>query len=174
MLATCDDAGFAKLQDLINNATIGQAIHVTREVEHLNELTGHGQRLGLLMSAMILGLGALAVAGIMITRFDARLGQLAVLRALGYGKKELGLCLLWEGLLLGGTAAAVGAMLDALVFPWLRATSQGLLPLDGHLAIPLRISAPVWLAATIATALAACLPLVRLYRRDAHRALSAH
>jgi putative ABC transport system permease protein len=171
MLINCQPGGYPPLADLVNNATIAQAISVPAEVQRLKRLTGEGETLGLIITVMILALGGLAVAGIMLTRFDAMVGQLAVLRAIGYGLSELTLWLLTEGLLLGAAAAAVGAALDGALFPWFRRLSQGVMPLDGVSSPPLSGSLPVWTAAIAATILAAAIPLLRLYRHDVHRTL---
>ena len=146
-------------------------IEVKPTVAKLQRLLGQGQRMGLVITTMILTLGALAVAGMMLTRFDAMRGQLAVLRALGYGRREVALWLLLEGLLLGTTATLCGAALDGASFPWLRHLARSWAPTEVGLELPLLSSAPVWAAAIAATLVAACLPLLRLLRQDIHRTL---
>ena len=171
LLANCLHGDCATLKDLINQATVAQMIEVKPAVAKLRRLLGQGQRMGLVITTMILTLGALAVAGMMLTRFDAMRGQLAVLRAIGYGRREVALWLLLEGLLLGTTATLCGAALDGASFPWLRHLTQSWAPTAVGLDLPLLSSAPVWAAAIAATLVAACLPLLRLLRQDIHRTL---
>lgn len=174
MLADPLPGGDLKLRDLINNATIGQAIATDEELAQLQVLAGGGARLGLMISGLVLVLGALAVTGIMVTRFEAMLGQLAVLRAIGYGRRELTAALVIEGLLLGGGAVCLGLVMDALGFPWLRRLSAVIVPLGAKDAVGLGASAPVWGMAMLATLVAVCLPLWRVYRQDVHRVLRSH
>ena len=164
-----DLKGFESLSSLVNRRTVGQLISVEREKRRLEELTGTGHRLGLLMVGFILLLGALAVAGMLITRFEAMMVQLAVLRALGYKKREVAGWLLWEGVLLGLAACVVGGLMDAVFFPGLRALLHSALP--DSVASSVWLSAPVWAVAMCATVAAVAIPVVRLYREDIHDAL---
>ncbi len=159
------------LQALINGRTVGQVMEVEREKQHLFELTGAGRRLGFLVTALIMLLGGLSVAAMMVTRFDAMTVQLAVLRAIGYGRREVARWLIWEGVLLGCAACVIGGVIDALVFPWLRELLGSALPSPALVACPIVRSAPVWATAVAATVLAVFIPLYRLYRQDIHSAL---
>jgi putative ABC transport system permease protein len=170
-LFNADPGGLQHLRNLVNNGTIAQMVNVRDQVSKLEDLTGNGQTLGLIVTGMILLLGALAVTGIMVTRFDAMMSQFSVLRAIGYSLPELSAWLLAEALLLGVVAVVIGALLDYLGFPWFRDLAQSIVPSDQRMTIPLWKSAPIWLAATIATLLATCFPLIRLYRNDVHRTL---
>jgi ABC-type lipoprotein release transport system permease subunit len=97
--------------------------------------------------------------------------QLAVLRAIGYARGEIARWLLWEGFLLGLAGCALGALLDGLGFPILRALLNGALPPVELVSSSLSESAVVWLVAVVATTLAIFVPLIRLYRQDVHQAL---
>lgn len=170
-LVCLEPGGMPALESLINGRTVGQVVEVGKEKRRLAELTGTGRRLGFLVTALILLLGGLSVAAMMVTRFDAMTVQLAVLRAIGYGRREVARWLVWEGLILGFSACVIGGALDGLVFPWLRGLLGAALPSRDLLACPVCRSAPVWAAAVIATVLAVLIPLYRLYRQDIHSAL---
>lgn len=170
-LINLDPAGMPALAALINGRTVGQIADVPQEQQRLAELTGAGRRLGFLMTALVMLLGGLSVAAMMVTRFDAMTVQLAVLRAIGYGRRDVACWLVWEGLILGCAACVIGGTLDALAFPSLRALLGAALPSPETVACPAYQSAPVWGTAVAATVLAVFIPLYRLYRQDIHRAL---
>ena len=163
--------GMLRLESLINKRSVAEVVGVEHEKTRLAELTGTGRRLGLLMSLLILGLGSLSVAAMMITRFDAMTVQLAVLRALGYAKREIRRWLVWEGVLLGFAAIALGAILDLVLFPVIRGLLGSALPPASLVHSPLWESWPVWCLAMTATVLAVFVPLIRLYHQDVHVAL---
>jgi putative ABC transport system permease protein len=163
--------GMASLEALINRRSVGQIISVAEQKHRLEELTGTGQQLGLFMAVLIMVLGALGVAAMLMARFDGMTLQLAVLRALGYGKSEIGRWLLWEGFLLGVGACFVGAVIDAIGFPIVRGLLGSALPGSDFIQVPLYQSAPVWCGAILATTAAVFVPLLRIYQQDVHRTL---
>jgi putative ABC transport system permease protein len=163
--------GEKPLRDLINGRTVGQVAMVAEQKQKLEDLTGTGRNLGLLMTAFIIALGALSVAAMLVTRFDAMAIQIAVLRALGYSRRKVSAWLLFEGILLGVVACVIGAMLDAIAFPFFRSMLGAALPSVDTVRIPLLHSAPVWAAAILATVFAVFIPLVRFYRQDVHLSL---
>lgn len=170
-LINLNQAGYPPLESLINRRTVAQAISVEQEKKKLADLTGNGRELGLLISAFIMLLGGLSVAAMLATRFDAMSVQLAVLRAIGFKRSEVGRWLLWEGFVLGVLACGIGAILDAMIFPILCKSLGSALPPQDLLNMPLHQSATVWGAAIFATMFAVFIPLIRLYRQDVHQAL---
>lgn len=159
------------LETLINNRTVSQVIFVPDEIQRLEELTSTGRDLGMIMTVVILLLGAFTVTAMMITRFESMTVQLAVLRALGYSKLQMTGVLTWEALLLGGTACVIGAGIDAMLFPWIRELLGSNLPAPEIVSIGLWQSSPVWIAALIGTLLSVLIPLWRLYRQNLHLSL---
>lgn len=164
-------SGGDALRKLINGRTVGQVAFVQEEKQKLLDLTGAGKSLGLLIAAFIIGLGGLCVAGMLITRFEAMALQIAVLRAIGYGRRTLAAWLISEGLLLGVVACAIGALLDAAAFPIFRHMLGSALPAADIVDVSIWRSAPVWAAAILSTMLAVFVPLVRFYRQDVHMSL---
>ncbi len=160
-----------ELASLINQRTVGQMIYTAREKERLEELTGSGKRLGLLITAFVILLGGLTVAAMLTTRFEAMSVQLAVFVAIGYTRVEVAAWLLWEGLLLGILACALGAMADLFLFPELRGMLKGSLPPPELFPSSILYSAPVWLAALLANVVAILIPLYRLFRQEIHSSL---
>jgi putative ABC transport system permease protein len=163
--------GFDALAGLINNRTVGQAVLVQEESHKLSELVGTGQDLAFFITVLVLVLGGLSVASMLITRFEAMSLQLAVLRALGYKKFEIGRWLLWEGFLMGAVACCLGLILDAIIFPLVRSLLGDSLPSAEIVSSPLWYSAPVWITALCATVLSVFIPLYRVYHQDVHRSL---
>lgn len=161
------DQHFKELRSLINQATVAQFISVREELARLEDLTGTSHAVGLVVTALILVLGGVGVAGIMIMRSDTLIHQLAVLRALGYPQTQLYGWLLWEGLMLGTAAVTCGAIVDALDFPWL----QRITHMDALPSVSLMSSLPVWGLALAVTGCATCFPLLRLARKNIHAAL---
>ena len=150
-------------------------VNVAQARERLRELTGTGRDLGLTIVALVLLMAALSLASVLITRFESLSLQLAVLRAIGYSRRELARWLLLEGLLLGAFACFIGAALDAAMFPLLRSALSTTLPTTLSSTSPTSIleSAPIWLAALLATVFSVAIPMVRAYRQDVHTALRA-
>src|SRR5665213_1479102 len=109
--------GFKYLEALVNKRTVGQVIQVEQEKRKLEELTGAGKSIGLFVSVFVILLSSLSVSSMLITRFEAMGVQLAVLRAIGFARSEIGLWLIWEGLLLGLAGCFLGGVIDAVGFP---------------------------------------------------------
>lgn len=164
-------AGWEWLKSLVNQRTVAQVVAVDEAVRELRDLTGAQEQLGLLVSVVIVLLGALSITTLMITRFESMGQQLAVLRALGYSRRELSLILLFEALMIGGSAAGLGALLDGLVFPWLRQLLGENLPSPDLVSVGLWHSFPVWIAALVGCLISILLPLWRLWRQNIHRQL---
>lgn len=167
-----DPQSLAPLQALVNKRTVAQIVPLKEALQRLQTLTGTGQTFGFMMTLLILFLASSCVSAMMITRFDAMIVQLGILRAIGYKKSELSQWLAWEGLILGSCACLIGGVLDFVLFPWFRTISG--------LEIPISISNPsiaslwIWIAALSATMLAVLIPLIRLYRQDVHEALKGN
>jgi putative ABC transport system permease protein len=160
-----------QLKALINGRTVGQVVFVDQAKRDLFDLTGKGRQLGFLMTAFIILLGGLSVAAMLVTRFDGMSVQVAVLRAIGYGKREISAWLLCEGALLGIGACVLGACIDAASFPLIRDFLGSALPAQDVADVAIWQSAPVWLAALTATIFAVFIPLLRFYRQDVHISL---
>lgn len=165
--------GFRGLEALINRRTVGQVVLVEDERARLEELTGAGKSIGMFVSVFVLILSMLSVSSMLITRFEAMGVQLAVLRAIGYGRSAIARWLIWEGVLLGSAGCVLGAALDASLFPILRGLLGSALPTADVLASSPFESAPVWVLAMLATVSAIFIPLFRLYRQDVHQALKS-
>lgn len=172
-LVYLEPQGQLSLENLINRRTVAQVISTQREYQNLENLSGTGQILGLIISGMIVCLGALGVMAMMVTRFDAKSNQLAVLRAMGYEKREIRSWLLWEGAILGCSACGLGALLDLMIYPLFRYLLGNILPPAEFVSIPIWQSSPVWLAAILGTISAVFIPIYRLYHQDINSALKA-
>ena len=116
-LINVEPENFKSLQSLINQRSVAQIVRVQDVSNQLRDLGGVGADLGLLVTSFVLILGALAVVSTLATRFEGMSAQIAVLRAIGYRKRELVQWLLWEGLFLASSGILAGACLDGLLFP---------------------------------------------------------
>lgn len=163
--------GYEPLAALVNNRTVGQVVLVNHEIKKLSELVGVGQDLGLYVTILVLALGGLSVMSMLITRFDAMSLQLAVLRAIGYKKNEIGRWLLWEGFLLGLAACVLGIILDLAGFPLIRNLLGDSLPAAELVGSSILQSFPIWLTAIFATTASVFVPLYRVYHQDVHFSL---
>lgn len=172
-LINLQPGGFTFLQNLVNKRTVGQVVRVEDEKARLEELTGAGKSIGIFVSAFVILLSSLSVSAMLITRFEAMSLQLAVLRAIGYGRNEIGRWLIWEGLLLGLAGCVLGGILDGVGFPVLRELLGSALPPADVISSSVLESYPIWVVTIPATAFAIFIPLIRLYRQDVHQALKA-
>ncbi len=162
---------FEKLQALVNDRTVGQVISVPEAKDKLQKLTGTSRDLGLLIVGLVLLMAILSLASVLITRFDSLALQFAVLRAIGYSKRELASWLLCEGLLLGAAACFLGALIDGAAFPAVRLILGNSLPPPDLVTSSIFESYPIWIGAVIATLLSVVVPIIRSYRQDVHTSL---
>jgi putative ABC transport system permease protein len=160
-----------QLTSLVNQRTVAQVVSVTEQYNRLKDLAGTGQTMGLVIISLILLLGGLGVISSMISRFEAMSLQVAVLKAIGYSRLFIGRWLLWEGLLLGTLASAVGGIFDLLFFPLIRDMLGSAIPRSPLANIPFYQSATVWAAAITGIILGVLIPFVRFNRSDAHTLL---
>lgn len=163
--------GFAPLEALVNRRTVGQVVKVEEQKARLQEISGVGKSVGLFVTTFVILLGGLSVCSMLITRFEGMSLQLAVLRALGYTKKELSKWLLWEGLLLGVMGVILGALIDSLGFPLLRSLLGSALPPSDLVSSSVFDSAVIWIMAIAAIVASVVIPMVRMARQDAHNSL---
>lgn len=171
MLIYLKDGGFGHLESLINRRTVAQMVSVGEGYRKLNELTGTGRELGLLVAAIIILLGFSSVASMMMGRFESMNVQLAVLRALGYSKGDLFKVLLYEALYLAVLACLLGALMDASVFPWLRSLLGANLPGEDIVSMPIWTSWPVWLAVIAGNIISVLYPIWRISKQNIHTSL---
>ncbi len=171
ILVYLKQGGFSYLDSLINRRTVAQMISVGSGYRKLNELTGTGRQMGILVAAIILLLGFSSVASMMIGRFDSMNIQLAVLRALGYSKKDLVKVLLYEALYLAIIACLLGALLDASLFPWLRSSLGSNVPSEEIVSMGIWRSWPVWAAVIGGNVLSVLYPIWRVSKQNIHTSL---
>ncbi|MFM6926815.1 MAG: ABC transporter permease [Bdellovibrio sp.] len=166
-----EKGGEKGLATLINQRTVSQLAFVEKEKARLEELTGSNQSLQLLIISILLILTTLTVLAVFFTRVEARTMELAVLRALGYSRRELTGLLLVESLWMATVSILTAALLEALLSPWILSTVGTSLP------PPTATSFPPWMIlvtggfAFLAVILASLPPTWKLYRQDIHSTL---
>lgn len=163
--------GFSPFEDLVNKRTVAQVVSVEEQKKRLGEISGVGKRVGLLVTVLVILLGGLSVGSMLMTRFEGMSLQLAVLRALGYTKKELSQWLLWEGFLLGLIGVILGALLDWVGFPILRSALGSALPPAELVKSSVFNSLWIWVAAIVAIIASISIPMLRMSRQDVHNSL---
>jgi putative ABC transport system permease protein len=166
--------GLKHLETLVNKRTVGQSISVESEKQKLKALSGLGQKIGMFVTFFVIFLSGLCVCSLLITRFEGMSLQVAVLRAIGYTRKELALWLFWEGLLLGLVGVFAGGFLDLLIFPLMRGLLHAALPPPELVSSSVWQSGVVWLVALAATVLSVIVPMLQVSRQDAHSFLKGH
>lgn len=163
--------GEEDLATLINQRTVAQLAFIEKEKTHLEDLTGSNQSLQLLIVSILLILTVLTVLAVFFTRIEARAMELAVLRALGYSRRELTRLLLIEGLWMGTVSIVIAAMIELLLNPIILLSAGTTLP------PPTATNFPPWMIlvtgffALVAVILASLPPVWKLYRQDIHNTL---
>jgi putative ABC transport system permease protein len=157
------------IHDKVHVASNAQVVEVGAEIEGLRKLLGQGRQ-ALAGLAVLLILLAVAIASLLFNeRFETVKRELGILRALGYSRGQVARAILWEGVFLTSVGISLGMVLERM----------------GHLVTPLLWSPPwlldppwpnvtllsLWGATFLASFAATALPLVRLYRWNAHDAL---
>jgi ABC-type lipoprotein release transport system permease subunit len=171
MLVYLKPGGLPRLQALINQRTVAQAISVEGGFQKLEDLTGSGKELGLLVAVIILLLSFSAVASMMIGRFESMNVQMAVLRALGYSKKELAQMLIYEAVILTLLACVLGAAIDGFLFPWLRTLLGANVPSTEVVSMALWQSWPVWVTVLVGNLVSVLYPIWRISKQNIHLSL---
>jgi len=159
------------VSSLINQRTVAQLISVEKEKIHLKKITGSNSRLQYLIVGILLLLSMLLVLAIFFTRMEARTIELAILRALGFSKKEITIVLLSEAFWIGATAVVLSIIIETLISPLALATIDHHGVLNMTAIIYLKIHLGIGITTLIAISLASLPPLLRLYRQDVHSIL---
>lgn len=146
-------------------------IDIPFEQARLKEISGVGKSVGFFVMLFMILLGGLAVCSMLVTRFEGMTVQLAVLRAIGYTKKEISSWLIWEGILLGVLGVLIGFLIDATIFPFLRSALGSALPPADLVASSSIQSYPIWLMAMLATIFSVVVPVVKMSSQDIHSSL---
>lgn len=162
---------FSSLENLINKRTVGQIVEIEVQKERLKELSGVGKSLGLFVTVFVLFLGGLSITSTLVTRFEGMSLQLAVLRAIGYTKKEISKSLAWEGFLLGMFGVIVGALIDLAAFPIIRSLLGDALPPSEIVGSSIFNSSVIWIIAIMATMASVFVPMAKIAKQDAHALL---
>lgn len=163
--------GFTPLEALVNRRTVGQVVDIEKQKARLQDISGAGRSVGLFVTAFVILLGGLAVCSMLITRFESMSLQLAVLRAIGYTKKDLAMWLLFEGLLLGIMGVTLGALIDLIGLPILRSLLGSALPPPELVASYIWDSAVIWITAIVAIMASVLIPMIRAVGQDTHSSL---
>lgn len=148
-----------------------QVVYVSRVQERIADFLNLGRHAAWGVAALILLLAFAAGSNLFNERFEAMKRDLGIYRALGFsrGRLALGICL--ETLMLVSVAVLLGGLLElGLWRPLLESAGPVwvMLPAIWDLAHLL-----LWGAMVLTAVLATALPLVRLYRWDAHESLRA-
>ncbi|MDP2205976.1 MAG: FtsX-like permease family protein [Alphaproteobacteria bacterium] len=153
----------------INRDSMLQAANPALEMTRLSAVFGLGTRSMGYISAFLIGMAALSIFAGIAGSLDSRSGDLAVLRALGYGRHRLFGLLLMEGLALTAGGLALGFVMGVagfvLLAPAIPALGAQALQPDIHW---------LWLALTVLVAglAASLLPALRAARADPAQLLS--
>jgi hypothetical protein len=161
------------LRDLVDKRTVTQFVEVRSGMAALRSLTGAGRAMGGVASALALLLSAFCIVGLAIGSWEEKIRQFSMLRAIGYSGRELSALAGWQGLLPAAGGCAVGAGLDACLFPALRMWMGSALPSPAEAPSRLWESAPVWLAFAGMTALTSLIGYWRSRARPAQAAIQA-
>lgn len=170
-IAFISPGGSNQFQSLINERTVAQVAFVDLEINKIKELVSGNKTLGIVISSIIIFLSMLAVASLIIFRFDGMKVQIAVLRALGYSKKKITLWLFYEGIILAVIACLVSIIIDNSLFGIFHKMIYDDLSGLMYVSVPFYAAFPVWIAAILAVAFALIIPVFLIYKQDIHDAL---
>jgi putative ABC transport system permease protein len=158
-----------RLHEIVHVASNPQVVNVQEEISSLQHLLGQGKE-AISGITLLLILMAASIASLLFNeRFETAKRELGLLRALGYTRGQIARSILWEalfltlpGILFGMFFERLGGLIAPLIWnpPWLQPPPWP----DGVLEA-------LWVAMLVACLLSALLPLIRLYRWNAHDAL---
>jgi len=148
--------GVERVRATVDARTVVQVASLVDTRAALARMTATGRSLGAVVALLVLCLTAIAVAALILGRYEALTRHFSILEAVGYPRSALLAVLAWEGLLLGLGAVLGGAVCDATLFPLARRLLGGALPGPEIVSSTVWTSWPVW-AATVPAVLAASL-----------------
>ncbi|MBO9666332.1 MAG: ABC transporter permease [Bdellovibrio sp.] len=170
-LLNIEIGGEDSFASLINQRTVAQIAFIEKEKSRLQDLTGSNQSLQLLIVGILLALSTLTVLAVFFTRIEARTMELAVLRALGYSRRDLTRLLFIEGIWIGAISIALAAIVELILSPFILKTVGSTLPLVTSTNFPPWMIAVTGACALVAIILASLPPVWKLYRQDIHTTL---
>jgi len=159
------------LPRMIAHETALQAANPAVEITRLTAMLGLGARTVTILSAILIAVAALSIFAGLAGHLDNRRDDLAVLRALGYGKFRIFRLILAEALAVALAGIALGIISACLVFSVM---AENIAPLAASGAAAVFPPPLLWVAVAVlaAAVLAAALPALRAARIDVSRQLS--
>ncbi len=159
-----------RLQDFFDHYTVAKTIILQEQMEWIERLFGGGESLLKFVSGITIVLAMLCVMVLFNARYEAMTEDLAIIRALGYGKPLIMAWLLWESLFIWLSAMPFALLIEGSL--------TGLLGEISNLSIfhiewlwPTPLHPWMWGFVFISGPLSLIIPLIRLYRHNLHDAL---
>jgi putative ABC transport system permease protein len=152
-----------RIVELVQHESVAQVIETEIAMASLVELGARARTVTLVLGAGALLLAALTIASLVNARFDALLPDYGVLRALGHGRRQLAVWMMFEAVLLTGPAILVSAGLEFCLIRWIEVPVR-LQLVESAPPWPTTWNVAVWGAALLAAVLTVGLPLWRLAR----------
>ncbi|MBI3790451.1 MAG: ABC transporter permease [Gemmatimonadetes bacterium] len=110
------------------------ALSTRKAVQQAEERLGYFRQLALVLGSISLVVGFLLVTTIVTVSVNERLGEIAVLRAIGVGAGRVASQVMLEGLVLATAGATLGLGLGLVTAQWLNAILSGFPSLPEHIA----------------------------------------
>lgn len=165
------NAQWQRLYQIFEVKRAEQVVYVSRVQERIADLLNISHTAAWAVAALILLLAFATGSNLFNERFESMKRDLGIYRALGFSRLRLAVGICLEALMVVVAAVLLGGLLELLLWrPLLQSAGPVWVVLPaiwdtGHLSL--------WGAMILTAALAAALPLLRLYRWDAHESLRA-
>lgn len=171
LLTTRSPIANMNLPRLINRDTRLQAANPALEMARLTTLFGLGTKTFSALSALLIGVAALSIFAGLASSLENRMGDLAVLRAVGYSKKRVFKIIVTEGMFIVLMGLALGLVLGLYGFMIIAETFQPLATSSAQLNITHDL---LWVIAAVILAgfMASALPALRASRVNVARQLT--
>ncbi len=160
LLTTRSPVATMNLPRLINRDTALQAANPALEMARLTSMFGLGTKTFSALSALLISIAALSIFAGLAGSLENRMGDLAVLRAIGYSKKRVFKIIVSEGLIIVFVGLSLGLVLGLFGF---MALTDLLNPLAASGAKLHMTKDIIWIIVAVITAgfLASALPAMR-------------
>lgn len=171
LLTTKSPIATINLPRMINRNSALQAATPALEIARLTSMLGLGTQSFAALSVVLIAIAALSIFAGLAGGLENRIGDLAVLRAIGYSKRRIFKIIACEGMIIISCGLALGLIMGLGGFTIL---SQTITPLQASGAAVMLSADMVLIVVSVAVAgfLAAALPAYRASAIDVARALS--
>ncbi len=100
----------------INKETLMQAANPAKEITRLSSMLGIGSKSLNILSVILICFAALSVFSGLAANLENRMGDLSILRAIGYSKKRIFKLICFEGIFIALIGVIIGIVISLIIF----------------------------------------------------------